>query len=115
MNQSVEGKTKMANLAISTLLPQKILVSNTLIVKLANVDSNDIVVQAQILGSATSSEDIAYMLTARDTIDNLTDMSIITRLVSAMDDRFSIMIPSCDVSLSLLLLFKFIIKSSSRI
>jgi len=42
---------------------------NTLIVKLASIDLNDIVVKAQIQGSTTSSTDVVYILTAGASVD----------------------------------------------
>ena len=77
--------------------------TNTLIVKLANVDPTDIAVNVQVQGSTTSSEGAAYILSAgpgvdpsivRNTIDNPNAVSIVTKPVSATDGRFSITIPS---------------------
>jgi alpha-L-arabinofuranosidase len=70
------------------------------------VDPNDIVVQAQIQGSTTSSEGVAYILTAgpginpltvRNTIDNPNAVSIITKLVLTTDGKFFIIVPSWSV------------------
>jgi alpha-L-arabinofuranosidase len=70
------------------------------------VDPNDIVVQAQIQGSTTSSEGVVYILTAgtginpsivRNTIDNPNAVSIITKPVSDTDGKFSITVLSWSV------------------
>ena len=98
-----EGDGKLGNLYF---VATKRTNDNTLIVKLANVDSNDIIVKAQIQGSTTSSEGIAYILTAgpgvdpstvHNTILNPTAASITTKPVSATDGTFSITVPSWSV------------------
>jgi alpha-L-arabinofuranosidase len=103
VHQGGEGDGKLGNLYF---IATKHINNNTLIVKLANVDPNDIVVQAQIQGSTTSSEGVAYILTAGpginpstvcNTIDNPNAVSIVTKPVSATDGKFSITIPSWSV------------------
>jgi hypothetical protein len=42
---------------------------NTLIVKLASIDPNDIVVKARIQDSTTTSTDVVYILTAGASVD----------------------------------------------
>ena len=95
-----------ANLAISISLPQKRTVDNTLIVKLASVDAEDIVVKTQVQGSTTSSVGIAYTLTAgagvdpskaKNTINNPTAVSITTAPVAATSGAFSVTVPSWGV------------------
>ena len=98
-----EGDGKLGNLYFITT---KRTDNNTLIVKLASVDSDDIVVNVKIQGSTTSSEGAAYILSAspgvdpstvRNTIDNPNAVSIVTKPVSVTDGIFSITIPSWSV------------------
>ena len=98
-----EGDGKLGNLYF---VATKRINDNTLIVKLASVDPNDILVKAQIQGSTTSSEGVAYILTANpgvdpstvhNTIMNPTAASITTKPVSAIDGTFSITVPSWSV------------------
>ncbi len=105
-----EGDGKLGNLYF---VATKNINNNTLIVKLASADPNDILVKAQIQGSTTSSEGVAYILTAgpginpsivRNTIDNPTAASIITKPFSATDGTFSITIPSWSVVIATLTL-----------
>jgi alpha-N-arabinofuranosidase len=98
-----EGDGKLGNLYF---VATKRSSDNTLIVKLASVDPNDILVKAQIQGSTTGSEGVAYILTAgagvdpstvHNTIDNPNAASIATMPVSATDGTFSITVPSWSV------------------
>jgi alpha-N-arabinofuranosidase len=98
-----EGDGKLGNLYF---VATKRTNDNTLIVKLASVDPNDTVVKAQIQGSTTSSEGVAYVLTAgpgvdpstaHNSIDNPNAVSITTKPVSATDGMFSITVPSWSV------------------
>jgi alpha-N-arabinofuranosidase len=98
-----EGDGKLGNLYF---VATKRTNDNTLIVKLASVDPNDILVKVQIQGSTTSSEGLAYILTAgpgvdpitaHNTIVNPNAVSIITKPVSATDGTFSITVPSWSV------------------
>jgi alpha-N-arabinofuranosidase len=98
-----EGDGKLGNLYF---VATKRINDNTLIVKLASIDSNDLIVKAQIQGSTTSSEGVAYILTAgpgvdpstvHNTIVNPTAASITTKPVSATDGTFSITVPSWSV------------------
>lgn len=79
---------------------------NTLIVKLASVDPNDILIKAQIQGSTTSSTGLAYILTAgpgvdpstvQNTMNNPNAASVISMPVSATNGTWSIIIPSWSV------------------
>jgi alpha-N-arabinofuranosidase len=98
-----EGDGKLGNLYF---VATKRTSDNTLIVKLANVDPNDTVVKAQIQGSTTSSQGVAYTLTAgpgvdpskaKNTIANPTAISITTAPVSSSSGSFSVTIPSWGV------------------
>jgi alpha-N-arabinofuranosidase len=98
-----EGDGKLGNLYF---VATKRTNDNTLIVKLASVDPDDILVKVQIQGSRTGSEGIAYILTAgpgvdpstvRNTISNPNAASIITKPVSVTDGIFSITVPSWSV------------------
>jgi alpha-N-arabinofuranosidase len=95
-----EGDGKLGNLYF---IATKRTNDNTLIVKLANVDSNDIFVKAKIQGSTTSSEGVAYILTSgpgvdpstvHNTILNPDAVSITTKPVLATDGTFSVSVPS---------------------
>jgi alpha-N-arabinofuranosidase len=98
-----EGDGKLGNLYF---IATKRTNDNTLIVKLASVDPDDILVKAQIQGSTTSSEGVAYILTGppgvdpatvKNTIENPNAVSITTKPVSATDGTFSITVPSWSV------------------
>jgi alpha-N-arabinofuranosidase len=98
-----EGDGKLGNLYF---VATKRTNDNTLIVKLASVDANDTLVKVQIQGSQTSSEGLAYILTAdpgvdpttvHNTISNPNAASIATIPVSAMNGAFSITVPSWSV------------------
>ncbi len=98
-----EGDGKLGNLYF---IATKRINDNTLIIKLASVDPDDILVKAQIQGSTTSSEGVAYILTAgpgvdpatvKNTIENPNAVSITTKPVSATDGTFSITVPSWSV------------------
>jgi alpha-N-arabinofuranosidase len=98
-----EGDGKLGNLYF---VATKRTNDNTLIVKLASVDPNDILIKAQIQGSTTSSEGTAYILTAgpgvdpstvKNTIVHPNAVSITTKPVSATDGTFSITVPSWSV------------------
>lgn len=103
VRQGGEGDGKLGNLYF---IATKRTDNNTLIVKLASVDPDDIVVNVQIQGSTTSSEGVAYILSAgpgvdpstvRNTIDNPNAVFIVTKPVSATDGIFSMTIPSWSV------------------
>ncbi len=102
IHQSVwpgEGDEKLGNLyCVAT----KHTNNNTLILKLASVDANNIVVNTQVQGSTTSSIGVAYILTAgpcidpatvHNTIDNPNAISIATISVQTTDGTFSITVP----------------------
>jgi alpha-N-arabinofuranosidase len=98
-----EGDGKLGNLYF---VATKRTTDNTLIVKLASVDPNDIVVKARIQGSTTASEGVAYTLTAgpgvdpatvRNTIENPTAVSITSKPISSTDGTFSVTVPSWSV------------------
>jgi len=98
-----EGDGKLGNLYF---VATKRTADNTLIVKLASVDPNDIVVKAQIQGSTTGAEGVAYTLTAgpgvdpskaKNTIENPTAVSITSKPVSSTDGAFSVTVPSWSV------------------
>jgi len=98
-----EGDGKLGNLYF---VATKRTTDNTLIVKLASVDPNDIVVKARIQGSTTGAEGVAYTLTAgpgvdpatvRNTIENPTAVSITSKPVSSTDGTFSVTVPSWSV------------------
>jgi alpha-N-arabinofuranosidase len=98
-----EGDGKLGNLYF---VATKRTNDNTLIVKLASVDANDILVKAQTQGSTTSSVGLAYILTAgpgvdpskvKNTISNPNAASIATTSVSAISGTWSITVPSWSV------------------
>jgi alpha-N-arabinofuranosidase len=98
-----EGDGKLGNLYF---VATKHTNNNTLIVKLASVDANDTVINAQVQGSTTSSAGIAYILTAgpgvdpatvHNTIDNPNAVSIATMPVRIINGSFSITVPSWSV------------------
>jgi alpha-N-arabinofuranosidase len=98
-----EGDGKLGNLYF---VATKHTNNNTLIVKLASVDTKDTVVNAHIQGSTTSSIGVAYILTAgsgvnpatvSNTIDNPNAVSIATMPVQATNGTFSITVPSWSV------------------
>jgi alpha-N-arabinofuranosidase len=98
-----EGDGKLGNLYF---IATKRTNDNTLIVKLASVDPNDTLVKVKIQGSTTSSEGVAYILTAgpgvdpstvKNTVMNPNAASIMTKPVSATDGTFSITVPSWSV------------------
>ena len=98
-----EGDGKLGNLYF---VATKNTNNNTLIVKFASVDPNDITVNAQVDGSRTSTNGVAYTLTAgpgidpttvRNTMNNPNAAKIITLAISLTDGRFSIKIPSWSV------------------
>ncbi len=102
-----EGDGKLDNLYF---IATKRTNDNTLIVKLASVDANDILVKAQIQGSTTSSEGLAHILTVgpgvdpskvKKTISNPNAASIATMSVSAINGTWSITIPSWSVVVTL--------------
>ena len=80
--------------------------NNTLIVKFASVDTHDILVQAHIQGSSTSSNGLAYSLSApadidpstvQNTLENPTAASIVHSLVSVSNGTWSVTIPAWSV------------------
>jgi alpha-N-arabinofuranosidase len=98
-----EGDGKFGNLYF---VATKRTNDNTLIVKMASVDPNDILVKAQIQGSTTSSTGLAYILTAgsgidpstiHNTINNPNAASIVTLPVSAVNGTWSVTVPSWSV------------------
>ena len=98
-----EGDGKLGNLYF---VATKRTNDNTLIVKLASVDPNDTLVKVKVQGSSTSSEGAAYILTAgagvdpstvKNTINNPTAASIVTKPVTSTDGTFSITVPSWSV------------------
>ncbi len=98
-----EGDGKFGNLYF---VATKRTNDNTLIVKLASVDPNDILVKAQIQGSTTSSTGLAYILTAgpgvdpstiHNTMDKPNAASIATAPVSSTNGTWSITVPSWSV------------------
>jgi alpha-N-arabinofuranosidase len=98
-----EGDGKLGNLYF---VATKHTNNNTLIVKLASVDTNDTVINAQVQGSTTSSTGVAYILTAgpgvdpatvHNTIDNPNAVSIATMPVRTTSGSFSITVPSWSV------------------
>jgi alpha-N-arabinofuranosidase len=98
-----EGDGKLGNLYF---IATKRTNDNTLIVKLASVDTNDTVVEVEVQGSTTSSAGLAYVLTSGpgidpstvyNTIDNPNAVSIVTVPVSATNGTFSITVPSWSV------------------
>ncbi|CAF1624535.1 unnamed protein product [Adineta ricciae] len=103
IKQGEEGDGKLGNLYF---IATKQTNTNTLIVKLASVDSKDITVTTQIEGSITSATGTAYILSAgsgvdpskvSNTIDNPNAVSIITKSVSTEFGSFTITIPSWSV------------------
>jgi alpha-N-arabinofuranosidase len=98
-----EGDGKLGNLYF---VATKDTNSNTLIVKLANVDSNNITVNAQVQGSATSSAGTAYSLaanpgddpaTVHNTLSNPNAVTIMTAPVSVSKGAWSVTVPSWGV------------------
>jgi alpha-L-arabinofuranosidase len=98
-----EGDGKLGNLYF---VATKRTSDNTLILKLASVDPNDTVVKAQIQGSTTKAEGVAYTLTAgpgvdpskvKNTIQNPNAVSITSKPVSSADGSFSVTVPSWSV------------------
>jgi alpha-N-arabinofuranosidase len=98
-----EGDGKLGNLYF---VATKRTNDNTLIVKFASVDRNDILVKTQIQGSTTSTAGLAYILTAgpgvdpstvHNTIDDPNAASITTISVSVTNGTFSITVPSWSV------------------
>ncbi len=98
-----EGDGKLGNLYFVATKDTK---SNTLIVKLANVDSNDILVNTHIHPSSTSSVGTAYTLSAgpgvdpstvQNTLSNPYATSIITSSISVHNGTCSITVPSWGV------------------
>ncbi len=98
-----EGDGKLGNLYF---VATKRTNDNTLIIKLASVDPNNTLVKVQIQGSMTSSEGVAYILTAgpgvdpstvKNTISNPNAASIATKPILATDGTFSITVPSWSV------------------
>ncbi|CAF1210255.1 unnamed protein product [Rotaria magnacalcarata] len=98
-----EGNDKFRNLYF---VATKRTTDNTLIIKLASVDSDDIVVKTQNQGSTTSSSDLAYILTAgtginpstiHNTMANPDAASISTEPISVINGTFSITVPSRSV------------------
>jgi len=105
-----EGDGKLGNLYF---VATKRTNDNTLIVKFANIDPNDTLVNAQIQGSTTSSEGTAYILTAgpdvdpttvHNTFSNPNAASITTKPVTATDGIFSVTVPSWSVVVVTLIL-----------
>jgi alpha-N-arabinofuranosidase len=99
-----EGDGKLGNLYF---VATKRTNDNTLILKLASVDPNEIVVNAKIQDSTTSSDGLGYLLTAgpgvdpttaHNTIDNPYAVSILTSTITAKDGTFSITIPPWSVA-----------------
>ena len=98
-----EGDGKLGSLYF---VATKHINNNILIVKLASVDANDTVVNAQIQGSTTSATGVAHILTAgpgvdpatvHNTIDNPNAVSIATMPVRALNGTFAITVPSWSV------------------
>ncbi|CAF1096502.1 unnamed protein product [Adineta steineri] len=98
-----EGDGKLGNLYF---IATKRTNDNTLIVKLVNVDPTDILINAQIQGSTTSSTGVAYILTAGSGVDpstvqntmlNPNAASITEQSVSARNGTWSITVPSWSV------------------
>lgn len=98
-----EGDGKLGNLYF---VATKDTNRNTLIVKLANVDSNNITVNAQVQGSATSSIGVAYTLaanpgvdpsTVHNTLSNPNAVSIMTAPVTVSKGTWSVNVPSWGV------------------
>jgi alpha-N-arabinofuranosidase len=83
-----EGDGKLGNLYF---VATKRTNDNTLIVKLASADPNDILVKVQIQGSTTSSEGVAYTLTAGPGVDPSTVHNTMTNpntaKISSVKDR----------------------------
>ncbi|CAF1345507.1 unnamed protein product [Adineta ricciae] len=103
VQQGQEGDGKLGNLYF---IATKNTDNNTLIVKLASVDSNDTIVKTQIHGSMASATGTAYILSAgpgvdpskvANTMDNPNAVSIVTKSISSINGTWSITIPSWSV------------------
>jgi alpha-N-arabinofuranosidase len=98
-----EGDGKLGNLYF---VATKHTSDNKLIVKLASVDANDVIVNAQVQGSSTSSVGIGYILTAGPGVDPATvhntifdpnAASVKVVPISATNGTWSVTIPSWSV------------------
>jgi alpha-N-arabinofuranosidase len=98
-----EGDGKLGNLYFVATKDTNI---NSLIVKFANVDGNDITVNAQIQGSSTSFAGVAYILsagpgvdpaTAYNTLENPNAITIKNASVSVSSGIWSVTVPSWGV------------------
>jgi alpha-N-arabinofuranosidase len=98
-----EGDGKLGNLYF---VATKDTNTNSLIVKFANADANDITVNAQIQGSSTSSTGAAYILsagpgvdpaTAYNTLENPNAVTIKNASVSVSSGMWSVTVPSWGV------------------